>query len=98
MSPLPGITFRDLTSRGLPGCMVFPQAGYLAGQKPAGPWLSGRGGSMTRIVALPGGRSASYEVIGTGRPALMFAGGPGFSAAYMNGDAGLLSDVLLLTA
>ena len=49
---------------------------------------------MTRIVALPGGRSASYEIIGTGRPALMFAGGPGFSAAYMSGDAGLLSDVL----
>lgn len=49
---------------------------------------------MTRIVALPGGRSASYEIIGTGRPALMFAGGPGFSAAYMNGDAGLLSDML----
>jgi len=24
----------------------------------------------------------------------MFAGGPGFSAAYMNGDATLLSDVL----
>ena len=49
---------------------------------------------MTRIVALPGGRTASYEIIGTGRPALMFAGGPGFSAAYMNGDARLLSDVL----
>ena len=45
-------------------------------------------------VALPGGRTASYEVIGNGRPALMFAGGPGFSAAYMNGDAALLSDVL----
>jgi hypothetical protein len=49
---------------------------------------------MTRIVALAGGRTASYDVIGTGRPALMFAGGPGFSAAYMNGDATLLSDVL----
>lgn len=49
---------------------------------------------MTQIVALPDGRTASYEIIGTGRPALMFAGGPGFSAAYMNGDAGLLSDVL----
>ncbi len=32
MSPSPGITSRDLTSRGLPGCMIFPQAGYLAGQ------------------------------------------------------------------
>ena len=49
---------------------------------------------MTHIVALSGGRTASYEIIGTGRPALMFAGGPGFSAAYMNGDATLLSDVL----
>lgn len=49
---------------------------------------------MTQIVALPGGRTASYEVIGSGRPALMFAGGPGFSAAYMTGDAELLSDVL----
>jgi proline iminopeptidase len=49
---------------------------------------------MTHIVALAGGRTASYEIIGTGRPALMFAGGPGFSAAYMNGDATLLSDAL----
>ena len=49
---------------------------------------------MTRIVALPGGRTASYEIVGSGKPALMFAGGPGFSAAYMNGDAELLSDVL----
>jgi proline iminopeptidase len=49
---------------------------------------------MTQVVALPGGRTASYEVIGSGRPALMFAGGPGFCAAYMNGDAALLSDVL----
>jgi proline iminopeptidase len=49
---------------------------------------------MTQIVALPGGRTASYEVIGSGPPALMFAGGPGFSAAYMNGDGELLSDAL----
>jgi pimeloyl-ACP methyl ester carboxylesterase len=40
------------------------------------------------------GGAASYEVIGNGRPALMFAGGPGFTASYMNGDAELLSDVL----
>src|SRR6266581_6036424 len=53
-----------------------------------------RAGSMTRMVALPGGRAASYEVIGSGSPALMFAGGPGFTASYMNGDAELLSDVL----
>jgi pimeloyl-ACP methyl ester carboxylesterase len=49
---------------------------------------------MTEIVGLPGGRAASYEVIGRGRPALMFAGGPGFAASYMNGDADLLSEVL----
>ena len=45
-------------------------------------------------VALPGGRVASYQVIGTGRPTLMFAGGPGFAASYMTGDAELLSDTL----
>jgi proline iminopeptidase len=45
-------------------------------------------------VGLPDGRVASYEVIGKGRPALMFAGGPGFTASYMNGDAELLSDTL----
>jgi proline iminopeptidase len=49
---------------------------------------------MVQVVALPGGRAASYQVIGSGRPALMFAGGPGFSASYMNGDAELLADVL----
>ena len=49
---------------------------------------------MPEVAGLPGGRTASYEVIGTGRPALMFAGGPGFSAAYMNGDAELLSGEL----
>ena len=45
-------------------------------------------------VALAGGRVASYQVIGNGRPALMFAGGPGFAASYMTGDAELLSDTL----
>jgi proline iminopeptidase len=49
---------------------------------------------MTQVAALPGGRAASYQIIGSGRPALMLAGGPGFSASYMNGDAELLSDVL----
>lgn len=49
---------------------------------------------MTETVALPGGRTASYAIIGSGRPALMFAGGPGFTAAYMTGDAELLSGVL----
>jgi pimeloyl-ACP methyl ester carboxylesterase len=51
-------------------------------------------GAMTEVVALPGGRTASYAVIGNGRPALMFAGGPGFTAAYMTGDAELLSGTL----
>jgi pimeloyl-ACP methyl ester carboxylesterase len=49
---------------------------------------------MVQIVGLPGGRTASFQVIGTGRPALMFPGGPGFGASYMSGDARLLSDVL----
>ena len=49
---------------------------------------------MTQLVALPGGRAASYQIVGDGRPALMFAGGPGFSASYMNGDAELLSEAL----
>jgi len=49
---------------------------------------------MVEIAALPGGRTASYHTIGTGRPALMFAGGPGFTASYMDGDAHLLADTL----
>ncbi|HEY6278998.1 MAG TPA: alpha/beta hydrolase [Streptosporangiaceae bacterium] len=49
---------------------------------------------MTEITGLPEGRAASYHIIGDGRPALMFAGGPGFSAAYMDGDAELLSGAL----
>ncbi len=52
------------------------------------------GGKMTQAAVLPGGRAESYEVIGRGRPALMLAGGPGFTASYLNGDAELLSDVL----
>jgi pimeloyl-ACP methyl ester carboxylesterase len=57
--------------------------------------MDGNGaGNMTQIVALSGGRAASYEAIGSGSPALMFAGGPGFTASYMNGDAELLSGVL----
>lgn len=49
---------------------------------------------MGQIVELSGGRRASYEVIGDGRPTLMFPGGPGFGAAYMRGDAELFADVL----
>ena len=35
-------------------------------------------------VALPGGRVASYQVIGSGRPTLMFAGGPGFAGTLQS--------------
>jgi proline iminopeptidase len=49
---------------------------------------------MSRTVELSGDRQASYEVVGEGRPTLMFPGGPGFGAAYMRGDAELFSDTL----
>jgi proline iminopeptidase len=45
-------------------------------------------------VELSHGRRATYEVIGEGTPALMFAGGPGLAAAYMRGDAELFSSEL----
>jgi len=45
-------------------------------------------------VALEGGRQATYEVIGRGLPTLMLPGGPGYSAAYMRGNARLFADVL----
>jgi pimeloyl-ACP methyl ester carboxylesterase len=47
-----------------------------------------------RTVDLPGGRRASYEVVGVGAPTLMLPGGPGFSSAYMRGTADLFADVL----
>lgn len=43
------------------------------------------------VVQLPGGRQASYEIVGQGRPALMFPGGPGFAASYMRADAELFA-------
>ena len=43
---------------------------------------------------LSGGRQATFEVVGEGRPTLMFPGGPGFAADYMRGDAALFSDRL----
>ena len=46
------------------------------------------------VVQLPGGRQASCEVVGRGRPTLMFPGGPGFSASYMRADAELFADTL----
>ena len=45
-------------------------------------------------VLLAGGRRASYEVVGSGIPTLMFPGGPGFAAGYMRGDAELFADTL----
>ncbi|MBI3648136.1 MAG: alpha/beta hydrolase [Actinobacteria bacterium] len=47
-----------------------------------------------QTIGLPGGRAATYEVVGEGRPALMFPGGPGFAASYMRSDAELFADVL----
>jgi proline iminopeptidase len=47
-----------------------------------------------RVVGLSGGRQAGYQVVGRGRPALMFPGGPGFGAEYMRGDAELFADTL----
>src|SRR5262249_48071353 len=47
-----------------------------------------------RTVELEGGRQATYEVIGSGLPALMLAGGPGSAAAYMRTSARLFADVL----
>lgn len=49
---------------------------------------------MTTTVDLEDGRLASYRVVGNGLPTLMFPGGPGFSAAYMNEDAEMFSDFL----
>jgi pimeloyl-ACP methyl ester carboxylesterase len=46
------------------------------------------------LVDLGAGRQATYEVIGSGQPALMLPGGPGFSSGYMRGTARLFADVL----
>lgn len=51
---------------------------------------------MSRLrdtVELPNGRTASYEVIGSGEPAIYFQGGPGFSASLLRDDARLLADL-----
>ena len=47
---------------------------------------------MVETVKLEGGRQATYEVIGSGQPILMFAGGPGLAARFMRSHAELLSD------
>ena len=49
---------------------------------------------MTEIIKLPGGRAASYRVIGTGIPALLFPAGPGLASTCMTADAELFPTVL----
>lgn len=49
---------------------------------------------MSHLVELGDGRRASYEMVGEGRPTLMFPGGPCFGAAYMRIDATLLAEEL----
>ncbi len=43
-------------------------------------------------VALSDGRSASYEVLGSGPPLLSFVGGPGLPARFNRPDAGLFAE------
>jgi len=45
-----------------------------------------------RTVRLDDGREATYEVTGSGAPALWFEGGPGFNAAMGRADCELLGD------
>jgi proline iminopeptidase len=47
---------------------------------------------VARFVELEGGRQASYEIVGTGDPLLLFMGGPGLPAEPMRADADLFSD------
>ena len=44
------------------------------------------------IVALRGGRQATYEIVGEGDPAIWVEGGPGFNAALGGGDCEVLAD------
>ncbi len=48
--------------------------------------------ALRETVALPDGRRASYELIGSGEPAIYLQGGPGFSANLLRDDAKLLSE------
>ena len=43
-------------------------------------------------VRLGDGRSATYEVLGSGPPLLTFVGGPGMPARFMRPDARLFAD------
>ncbi len=45
-----------------------------------------------RTVRLDGGREATYEVVGSGEPAIWFEGGPGFNAAMGRADCEVLAD------
>ncbi len=49
---------------------------------------------MTEIVDLPNGGRASYDVVGDGYPALLFAGGPGIPVSAWRGDALMFADTL----
>ena len=52
-----------------------------------------RGAPKPMEVTLPDGRSATYEVIGSGsEPLLSFVGGPGLSAKLMRSDAQLFAE------
>jgi pimeloyl-ACP methyl ester carboxylesterase len=43
-------------------------------------------------VELSGGRRATYEIVGTGAPMMMIAGGPGLAASYLRTAAELMPD------
>lgn len=45
-----------------------------------------------QTVQLDDGRKATYEVVGSGEPAIWFEGGPGFNAAMGRADCQLLGD------
>ncbi|MGN6380342.1 MAG: alpha/beta fold hydrolase, partial [Gaiellales bacterium] len=49
--------------------------------------------ARVQTVELGAGRRATYEVIGSGEPALMLPGGPGYAASYMRSTAELFRDV-----
>jgi proline iminopeptidase len=46
------------------------------------------------VQALGDERQVTFDLVGDGRVALMFPGGPGLAGAYMRGDAALFADVL----
>jgi proline iminopeptidase len=43
-------------------------------------------------LELAGGRRATYEIVGSGAPTMMLAGGPGLAAAYLRTTAELMAD------